>query len=244
VILVAAACSHPAHHASSAAGPERPPGTLALPTTLGAGSTGTGAGGGGSGGGGSGGGGSGGGGSEGPGPTAPPSEHIAIPAPGADGTVPVAQWPDACTLLTDADLRVLVPTAGGASRTGQHLELPSGGESTGYTSCDYGLIGTKASAAFPPDRITVDLRAIGTHASVLRLFTADESQARSASPGQTVAYGTSLGADDSFWDGSAVESVTGEVEFWVSGAPSQGGTTTWRDQVLTRAVSLLSSKLR
>jgi hypothetical protein len=41
----------------------------------------------------------------------PPAARIAVPSPDANGLAPFASWPKACDLLTDADVRALLPQA-------------------------------------------------------------------------------------------------------------------------------------
>ncbi|HEY2429520.1 MAG TPA: hypothetical protein VGI06_11355 [Acidimicrobiales bacterium] len=194
--------------------------------------------------------------------TAPGAEHLAAPAVTPDATLAPDRWPDACALLTDADLRVLVPDETAVTRRGQPGEEATGGETPQPTSCRFDLARPTTPPGYPPDDVSVDVRAVGDHAVLAARFSGDERTAATLPPAPTGAaapsgnaapfrdYGVSLGADGSFWDGTEIESLVGDYLFWVAGSQSRpdhdpaADAQAWRDGVLTRAVSLLASKLR
>lgn len=57
-------------------------------------------------------------------------------------------------------------------------------------------------------------------------------------------YGTTLGADEAFWDGNRIECLKGPFRFSVYGFTSRRSVSgEWRDKVLAEAVRTISAKM-
>jgi len=157
------------------------------------------------------------------------------------------QWPDACQMLTDAEIEALVPGVA-VSRTGRGASGPDGPPEKN-TSCEYAL----SRPDYPPkvyDAIYVGLDDVAASTTAAgQVFGEDKSRAAESKrlhPQDYVDYGKSLGADDAFWDGSSIRCHTGPFWFAVSGQSQQltsNGDMEWRDKVLTLVVRTLSAKM-
>lgn len=153
------------------------------------------------------------------------------------------QWPEACTMLTDVEIDAITP---GLTVTRTVL---SGSWTIGQTPknayCTYELRGPSIPSGF--DWISVNLIDIATPTSGPGSF--QEAKVMAAAGGRLRPenykdYGTTLGADEAFWDGHKIECLKGPFRFSVSGSTSRrsvGGE--WRDKVLTEVVRTLSAKM-
>ena len=171
---------------------------------------------------------------------------------GADGTEDPKLWPDACKMLTDREIKEIVPKVTKVSRVGQHAEFLSGGETPNYSSCDYKL--PRPSDPYGPDQpsaITVDLQGVAAPRLIERRYMQAKAQQKETAkkyPDQYKDYGKSLGGADCFWDGNEIQCVKGHFSFWVLGQQVTGGNSLkadkqWRSEVLTKVVKTLASKM-
>lgn len=154
----------------------------------------------------------------------------------ANGSVPEAQWPDACAVFSDADLKMFAPkTVGRIVRKGRHgTNLGSGGESPHYVNCDMSVPQPDDIDASYASYLVFDIQAIGDPAAVR----ADWQQAKAQQvktakryPDQYVDRGTAAGAS-CFYDGNEDQCIAGPLEFSVRGLHQNSGASDY-DPVLT-----------
>jgi hypothetical protein len=172
----------------------------------------------------------------------------------SDGDTDPADWPDACKMLTDAEVRSILPGVKKITKDGAKGEFLFGGGKTPHNvTCDYEV--PLASDPYPdlPSKITVDLRGVGDADAVKERYERNlESNSKSAAkfPDQFADYGSRFGSDACFYDGSSLECRTGTFDFWVSGRTSsesgdyQAAQKKWREETLGQVVGVLSQKMR
>ncbi len=171
---------------------------------------------------------------------------------GANGTENPKLWPDACKMLSDKEIRKIVPKVKKISHVGQHAEFLSGGETPNYSSCDYKL--PRPSDPYGPDQpstITVDLQGVADSRLIEQQYAQAKAQQKKTSkkyPDQYKDYGKSLGGADCFWDGNEIQCIKGHFSFWVLGQQVTDGNSLkadeqWRSEVLTKVVKTLASKM-
>lgn len=183
-----------------------------------------------------------------------------LPAPGRpfavtlqpDGLADPAAWPDACAMLTAAQLRAIVPAAASVSTQGQPGRLADGQETPHAASCTYRLRWTQ-DADREPGTVTIDLRNIASADPLASVFGDRRTAAATVAkdhPALYADYGDKLGGASCFFDGTALECVDGSFSFWVGGtdprpAPPSASARAdaWRNRVLAKVVALLAEKM-
>jgi hypothetical protein len=172
----------------------------------------------------------------------------------SDGDTDPADWPDACKMLTDEEIRSILPGVKKITKDGAKGEFLFGGGKTPHNvTCDYEV--PLASDPYPdlPSKITVDLRGVGDPDAVKDRYERNlESNSKSAAkyPDQFADYGSRFGSDACFYDGSSLECRTGKFEFWVGGrtptdsGDDQAAQKKWREETLGQVVGVLSQKMR
>lgn len=181
-------------------------------------------------------------------PSGPPL-HVPV---GTSGLAEPASWPDACTLLSDAQLRELVPAAASVSTAGQPGRLFEAPATPHPTACTYRLAWTSPRDA-APGTVTVELRNVATADTLDAVYrnrrTAASNLARSH-PGLFADYDTKLAGASCFYDGRVLECLAGDFSFWVGGADPRPGAPgaaqreeQWRNRVLARVVVLLAERM-
>lgn len=153
------------------------------------------------------------------------------------------QWPEACTMLTDVEINAITP---GLTVTRTVQSRPwAAGQTPKNTLCTYELRRPSNPSGF--DSITVNLIDIATPTSGPGSY--QEAKATAAAGGRLRPdnykdYGTTLGADEAFWDGNRIGCLKGSFRFSVSGFTSRRSASgEWRDKVLAEAVRTISAKM-
>ena len=170
----------------------------------------------------------------------------------ADGTESPKLWPDACKMLSDKEIKKIVPKVKKISRVGQHAEFLSGGETPKYSSCDYKL--PRPSDPYGPDQpstVTVDLQGVAAPRLIEQRYMQAKAQQKKTAkkyPDQYKDYGKSLGGADCFWDGNEIQCIKGHFSFWILGQQVTDGNglkadKQWRSEVLTKVIKTLASKM-
>lgn len=171
---------------------------------------------------------------------------------GANGNEDPKLWPDACKMLSDKEIKKIVPKVEKISRVGQHVEFLSGGETPNYSSCDYKL--PRPSDPYGPDQpstVTVDLQGVAAPKLIEERYMQAKAQQKETAkkyPDQYKDYGKSLGGADCFWDGNEIQCIKGHFSFWVLGQQVTNGNSLdadkqWRKEVLTGVTRTLASKM-
>lgn len=170
---------------------------------------------------------------------------------GANGLESPKLWPDACKMLTDKEIRAVVPNVTRISRVGQHAGFLSGGETPHYSNCDYKI--SRPGDPYPnmPSTITVDLQGVAAPQVIRQQYEPEKSQQAKIAkkyPDQYKDYGTSLGGANCFWDGNEIQCIKGHFNFWVLGQQVTSGNSLkankqWREEVLTRVIKTLAAKM-
>lgn len=182
-----------------------------------------------------------------PAPDAP--LHVSV---GSSGLADPATWPDACALLSDAQLRVLVPAAASVTTAGQFGRLFDGRPTPHPTTCTYRLAWTSPRDA-APGTVTVELRNVATAHTLDAVYRDRRSAASDLArdhPGLFADYGTKLAGASCFYDGRVLECLAGNYSFWVGGADPRSGAPgagqraeEWRNRVLAKVVVLLAERM-
>jgi hypothetical protein len=182
-----------------------------------------------------------------------------LPAPGSPFTAPLgsdgladpAVWPDACTILSDAQLLAIVPAAASVTAAGRPGLLGAERSTPHPATCTYSLAWRDGHAV--PGTVTVELRSVAS-GDILAAVHGDRRAAASAAakghPGLFADYGTKLGGADCFYDGAVLECVDGTFTFWVGGVDPRGAPPAaearedqWRNRVLAKVVALLAERM-
>lgn len=138
----------------------------------------------------------------------------------AEGLADSGTWPDACEMLSDADLTTLLPESGEATREGQRGNFLGGGETENFSTCKYDVP--------QPDDIDgvsswvqIDLNAVADPDAVEQLWqdSYDRQKKTSAQyPDQFQDYSDGqLGGAKCFYNGNSFECAKGHFSFSVLG---------------------------
>ncbi len=173
---------------------------------------------------------------------------------GPDGQSDPEDWPDACTMLTDAEIKAIVPGVTRIGRKGQHGGFLGGGETPHYVECSH-EISRPTDAYDLPSKIIVILRDVAAPNAIKKQYEQHrQSQERISEkyPDQYRNYGPQFGADDCYSSGSSLECHTGKFLFQVAGNPAtqeneddpRHAREEWQEETLTAVARTLSAKMR
>jgi len=186
----------------------------------------------------------------------PAGARYPVGAVGNAGETSSSTWPDACTMLSNADIKALLPKSGAVTRKGQHGAFLGGGETAKFATCDYG-IGEPGDSEAQPSSVHLDLRAVGDPRAVLADWkSAYASQLKGAAkyPDQFLDWSKGqLGGAMCFYDGNEIQCVKGHFDFWVRGldtGPVESGPNAYFaqklgyvEQVLANVVATLAARM-
>jgi len=148
---------------------------------------------------------------------------------GPRGITDSGTWPDACALLSDADIKTLLPKGGKPHRQGQHGSFLGGGETRHFASCKYQVL-QPGDSSVVPSYFDIDIDVVGDPAAVKQRWEesfAQQKKAAATYPDQFWDYsGGQLGGAQCFYDGNAIRCAKGHYSFTVlggSGKNSGGG---------------------
>ena len=142
-----------------------------------------------------------------------------VPVAGDGGSKPAA-WPDACKMLSLAEVKALLPGTTAFRTEGQRGHFLGGGNTPHNALCDYSLRGSydpPRSAGYPPSTIHVEIRGIGDARAVKQQWAQQQaSQVKIAKrfPDQYALY---KGPAQCFWDGNELQCIAGKWAYWVLG---------------------------
>lgn len=152
--------------------------------------------------------------------TIPGGKAFPVGKTGPQGLIDSGSWPDACTMLSDADIKTLLPKSGKPRRQGQHGAFLGGGETKHFASCKVEI--PEPGDGGVPSYVQIGLSGVGDpeaiNSSWQRSFT---SQLASSAkyPEQFLDYsGGQVGGAKCFYDGSALQCIKGHFDFDVYGS--------------------------
>lgn len=150
----------------------------------------------------------------------PNGKAYAVGKVGSRGVVDSGSWPDACALLSDGDIKTLLPKTGRISRQGQHGSFLGGGETKHFSTCKY-KVPQPGDSDVVPSYFDIDLNAVGDPGAVTSQFKQTYDQAKQSGakyPDQFYDYsGGELGGATCFYDGNAIQCAKGHFDFTVLG---------------------------
>jgi hypothetical protein len=169
---------------------------------------------------------------------------------GSDGSSDPKDWPDACKMLTDAEIKAIVPQAGKITRKGQHGSFLGGGETPHYVECEHEV--PLASDPYPdlPSRINVSIDGVADKAetkSRYELGLTSNRKTEEKFPDQFEDYGDRFGADGCYFAHSGLTCYKGTFLFGVRGRDASDddfNQVRWREKQLAAVVRTLSAKMR
>jgi len=186
----------------------------------------------------------------------PAGARYPVGAVGNEGETPSSTWPDACTMLSNTDIKTLLPKSGAVTRKGQHGAFLGGGETAHFATCDYG-IAEPGDTEGQPSSVHLDLRAVGDPRAVLADWKESyASQLKGAAkyPDQFLDWSKGqLGGATCFYDGNEIQCVKAHFDFWVGGldtGPIESGPNAYFaqklgyvEQVLANVVATLAARM-
>jgi hypothetical protein len=165
-------------------------------------------------------------------------------------------WPDACTLTNAAQLKALFPAITGVSGTqGQKANIigGSGGQTPNNTDCQFNLTTTfdSGNAGGPPSFVEINLQEIDPDSPTIW----QQSQQQDDSPasqntGQYALYSNLPGGVSCFYDGTELQCLKGDFDYWISGMKNTGGNfetvdqAVWIDQIELPLAEVLATELQ
>ncbi|MEO3782073.1 hypothetical protein ABGB12_01995 [Actinocorallia sp. B10E7] len=181
----------------------------------------------------------------------PSGEKLDLPSGGRSG-LPGEQWPDACELVDDAELKAILPQAEKIERERQSLTLHKvdflGG---GFDTEEIPAAGCQIDLRLPDDYdgvntfITFSMRQIADPSVIREEYREDRGRDRD----ETQSLGTSWGADECHAEKSGLRSVycrLGQYYFEIRGrGPSSRITEQdFTDKVLSQIVQTVTARMR
>lgn len=150
----------------------------------------------------------------------PAGAKYALGAVGPEGVTDSKTWPDACKMLSDADIKTLLPKSGAVTRKGQHGQFLSGGETANYSTCKY-AIPEPGDYTGQPSAVEISLEAVGDPAAVADRWKRNFDSARKSAakyPDQWADYSSgSLGGAKYYSNGSNLSCAKAHYKFSVQG---------------------------
>lgn len=139
---------------------------------------------------------------------------------GAQGVADSGTWPDACRLLSDRDIKTLLPRTGKPTRKGRHGAFLGGGETKHFASCEYGMPQPGDSTS-TPTYVQINLNSVADPAAVNTEWTQGYVQQQATSskyPEQFMDYSSGrLGGARCYYDGNAMRCAKGHFSFTIFG---------------------------
>ncbi|MGI5336379.1 hypothetical protein ACQEVS_02710 [Streptomyces sp. CA-181903] len=198
--------------------------------------------------------------------TAQPSGNRLAAQPPSGRSLALAQWPHGCEVLSDAEIKAIVPQAGGIKRQPVQVTVINFNplvESDPGTTGEVPEGGCKLSFGLPDkhhddsnSNITLTFTAVADPALVAKNYAEDLAKARKEATQYHKAFedlGTSLGPQGCYAADLARGTLTchqGPYEFEVSGTSTAGGVgkypqadRNWSDKVLRQVVRTLSARM-
>jgi hypothetical protein len=161
-----------------------------------------------------------------------------------------ADWPDACEMLTEAELKQLVPGATRIERDGQRGEFMFSGDKTpNNVTCTYEM-SKPGQASYDSTEIEISLRGVAGEDQVKESYEDSLASARKTGkkyPDQFDDYGDRFGAE-CFYNSSSLQCRDGKWDFWLYGrAPIEGdyndSQRKFREGTLGEVARILSAKM-
>lgn len=139
---------------------------------------------------------------------------------GPQGLTDSKTWPDACKMLTDADIHTLLPKSGAVTRKGQHGQFLGGGETAKFATCKY-AVPEPGDVTGLPSTVEISLDAVGDPAAIADQWKENFDSERKASakyPDQWADYSSgSVGGAKCYSDGSSLSCAKDHYKFSVLG---------------------------